>query len=274
MKSHPTGLGALFASLLAHRQLLWRLAGREFGARFRGSVLGLGWAFAVPLLTAAVYTFVFSAVFQARWGQQPEGAGHFDFALVLLAGLAVHAVFAECVGRAPMLVVSHASYVTKVVFPLEILPFVVVLNALANAAIMLLIVLAGTLLLRGELHATALWLPVVFAPFLLFAAALMFAVSAVGVFLRDIGPLMGLLVTASLFLTPIFYPVEAVPAAMRPVMWLNPLTLVVEQARAVLVFGHAPDLLALGLYAAAAALALWAAFWAFQRLRPGFADVL
>ncbi len=274
MKSHPTSLGALFASLLAHRQLLWRLAGREFGARFRGSVLGLGWAFAVPLLTAAVYTFVFSAVFQARWGQQPASAGHFDFALVLLAGLAVHAVFAECVGRAPTLVVGHASYVTKVVFPLEILPFVVLLNALANAAITLAIVLVGTLVLRGELHPTALWLPVVLAPFLLFAAALLFAVSAVGVFLRDIAPLTGLLITASLFLTPIFYPIEAVPAALRPVMWLNPLTLVVEQARAVLVFGHAPDLLALGLYAAAAAAALRAAFWAFQRLRPGFADVL
>ncbi len=274
MKRHPTTLRALFASLLAHRQLVWRLAGREFGARFRGSVLGLGWAVAVPLLTAAVYTFVFSAVFQMRWGQQPAGAGHFDFALVLLAGLAVHAVFADCVGRAPMLVVGNASYVTKVVFPLEVLPFVVLLNALANAAISLAIVVVGTLLLRGELHATALWLPLVFAPYLLFVAALVLAISAVGVFLRDIGPVVALLVTASLFLTPIFYPVEAVPAGMRAVMWLNPLTLIVEQARAVLVFGQAPDLVALGLYAIAAAAALWGAFWAFQRLRPGFADVL
>ncbi len=102
----------------------------------------------------------------------------------------------------------------------------------------------------------------------------MLAISAVGVFLRDIGPVVGLLVTSSLFLTPIFYPVEAVPAAMRPLMWLNPLTLVVEQARAVLVFGQAPDLLSLALYTAGAAAALWGAFWAFQRLRPGFADVL
>jgi lipopolysaccharide transport system permease protein len=274
MHQHPVRPGALLASLLRHRELILRLAAREFGQRFRGSLLGVGWAVLTPLLTAAVFTFVFSAVFPSRWGGPSAPQGPFDFAILFLAGLAVHSIFAECVTRGPALVVGNASYVTKVVFPLEVLPFVAALTALTNATISLGIVLLANLLLNGELHATALFLPLVLAPYLLFVVALCMLLAATGVYLRDLGQVVGLLVTVSLFLTPIFYPVEAVPAALRPVIWLNPLTFVVEQVRAVLVFGRFPDLPGLALYSLAAFGALAVAFWVFQRLRAGFADVL
>lgn len=259
-------------SLAAHHQLIWRLATREVTQRFQGSTLGLAWMVLTPLLSAAVFTFVFSAVFQTRWpGNQ---TGPFDFALLLLTGMAIHGVFAEAVGRAPTLILSQPSYVTKVVFPIEVLPVVAVLSALVNATITILIVIFGQLLLKGVLHWTAIFFPLVLAPFLIFVVALVLFFAACGIFLRDLSQLVTLLVTVSLFLTPIFYPLDAVPGAFRTLMRLNPLTSIVEQSRTVVVFGGLPNFASLAIYMVCALLALAASFWVFQRMRPGFADVL
>jgi len=248
-----------------------RLAGREISQRFQGSMLGLGWAVVMPLMTAAVYTFVFSAIFQSRWG---GSTNHFDFAFMLLIGMAVHSVFAEALGRAPQLVVGNASYVTKVIFPLEILPVVTVLAALMNAFIMLCIVILGQALLKGVLHWTIVFLPVIALPYLIFVTAGVLLCAAVGVFMRDLSQIVTLLVTVTFFLTPIFYPLQAVPERFQIIMRLNPLTSMVEQARTVVVFGGLPDFLSLFLYSLCALTSLAIAFWIFQRMRPGFADVL
>lgn len=259
-------------SIHAHHQLIWRLVVREVTARFQGSMLGVAWMVLTPLLTAAVYTFVFSAVFQTRWGGTQTGP--FDFAILLLVGMSVHGVFAEAVGRAPTLIVSQPSYVTKVVFPIEILPLVAILSSLVNAAITIAIVIVGQLALNGVLNWTAIFFPVVLLPFLIFVFALTMFFSACGVFLRDLSQIVTLLVTVSLFLTPIFYPLNAVPGAFRMLMRLNPLTSIVEQSRTVIVFGGLPDFGSLAIYTCCALLTLAASFWMFQRIRPGFADVL
>ena len=180
MTAPPTSLRSLFASLLAHRDLCWRLAVREVTQRFKGSMLGLVWAVLTPLLTAAVFTLVFTGIFPQRW---PGRSGSpLDFALILLVGMAVHGVLAEALSRAPQIVVGNASYVTKVVFPLEVLPFVTTLAALVNLAITLLIVLLGNLAVNGSLHATALFLPLVLLPYLVFVAAAVTFIAACGVF--------------------------------------------------------------------------------------------
>jgi len=272
MTSPGLSLLSLGRSIIAHHQLVGRLVEREVTARFQGSMLGLAWMVLTPLLTAAVFTFVFSAVFRARWGLQQGSA--FDFAIILLVGLAVHGIFAEAVGRAPALIIAHASYVTKVVFPLEILPVVALLTSLVNAGISLAIVVLGQLALNGVLHWTLIFLPLIMLPYLMFVLALLMFFAACGVFLRDLAQIVTLLITMSLFLTPIFYPLTAVPAAFQTAMRLNPLTLIVEQGRAVVVEGVLPDFLSLGLYFGCATLALAVSFWFFQRLRPGFADVL
>jgi len=259
-------------SVFAHRELIFRLSRREVTQRFQGSTLGVAWMLLTPLLTAAVFTFVFSAVFQTRWGGTQTGP--FDFAILLLVGMAVHGIFAEAVGRAPLLIVGQANYVTKVVFPIEILPVVAVLASLVNAVITVTIVIVGQLLLNGVLHWTAIFWPLVIAPYLIFVAALVLFFAACGVFLRDLSQVVTLLVTSTLFLTPIFYPLDAVPGAFRTLMRLNPLTSIVEQSRTVIVFGGLPDFVSLALYTLCASIALALAFWLFQRLRPGFADVL
>lgn len=272
MHRHPASLGEFARCITHHHDLILRLAAREFSQRFRGSLLGVTWAVLMPLFTAAVYTFVFSTVFKARWGDIYDGP--FDFAIIFLMGMVVHTIFAESVARAPMLVVGNASYVKKVIFPLEILPVVAVLSALVNAGIGIAIVLVGNLLLNGKIFLTVITLPLVIAPYLIFVVALVLFFAAVGVYLRDLSQVVSLLIMVTLFLTPIFFPIEAVPESFRSYIWLNPLTFIVQQARDVAIFGRWPDFIGLSIYAVAALAALAGAFWVFQRLRNGFADVL
>jgi len=272
MRRQPIALWSFLRSVLGNRELIFRLTRREITQRFQGSMLGVAWMVLTPLLTAAVFTFVFSVVFQTRWGGTQTGP--FDFAILLLVGMAVHGIFAEAVGRAPTLILTQSSYVTKVIFPIEILPVVTALASLVNAVITVGIVILGQLLLKGVVHWTVIFWPLVIAPYLIFVMALVLFFAACGVFLRDLSQVVTLLVTSSLFLTPIFYPLDAVPGAFRVLMRLNPLTSIVEQSRTVIVFGGMPDFVSLGLYAICALISLALAFWLFQRLRPGFADVL
>lgn len=273
MQSFSSSPQALAASAWRHRSLLVTLAQRDVLGRYRGSLLGLAWALVTPLLMLLVYTFVFGVVFQARWGAAPVES-RADFALALFAGLLVFNLFAECVLRAPRLVVEHANFVKKVVFPLEILPLVVLLGALFHMAIGLAVWLLAHLALAGPPPWTALLLPLAILPVLLLALGLGWLVSSLGVFLRDMGQVISVLLTALLFLAPVFYPLKAVPENVRDWFYLNPLTPPIEMARDLLLWGVLPSPALWSLSLAAAALAAWAGFAWFQKTRKGFADVL
>ena len=273
MLKHQVSLKHLFSSVAENRNLAFKLAKREFTQRFQGSFLGWSWVIFTPLLTAIVFTFVFSAVFQARWQPGVE-TGTFDFALILLTGVAIHSAFVEMLSRAPNLIIGNPSYVTKVIFPIEILPVVILINALLNMLLALVIVILGKLLLNGDLPVTIAFFPFVLIPYIFFLLALNLFFATIGVFFRDISQLVALVITLSMFLTPIFYPVSAVPPAFQTAMFLNPLTFVVEQAREVLLFGRAPDFWGLAIYLITSLVALAASYWLFQRLRSAFADVV
>lgn len=263
---------ALLRSLVHHRDLLRALAAREILGRYRGSVLGLAWSLLNPLLMLAVYTFVFSVVLQARW---PGGTGtRTEFALVLFTALVAYGIFSECVNRAPGLVLGNPNYVTKVVFPLELLPVVSLLSALFHAGISLGVWLGFHLVVQGLPPATALLLPLALLPLLLMVLGLSWFLASLGVFLRDVSQVVGVLTTVLLFLSPIFYAVESVPAEFAAVMRWNPLTPVIEQVRDVLLWGRGLDWAAWSLQVLASALAAWLGFAWFQKTRRGFADVL
>lgn len=268
----PTSLRSFVASLIAHRDLCWGLTVREVTLRFKGSMLGLVWAVLTPLLTAAVFTLVFTGIFPQRW--PGRGGSALDFALILLVGMAVHGVLAEALSRAPHIVVGNPSYVTKVVFPLEVLPVVATLASMVNLGITLLIVLVGNLLVNGSFHWTAVFLPLVVLPYLIFVVAAVTFIAAVGVFIRDIALVIAPVVTLMMFLSPMFFPLEAVPEAWRFLIRANPITPIMEQARTVLLFGGLPNFGSLALYLALSIASLGFANWVFQRLRRGFADVL
>jgi lipopolysaccharide transport system permease protein len=262
----------MFASLWRNRELIKALAKREVLGRYRGSYLGLLWSFFNPLFMLAVYTFVFSVIFKARWGGGSDSKT--EFALVLFAGLLVFSLFAECINRAPGLILFGTNYVKKVVFPLEILPFVGVLSALFHALISLGVWLIAYTLFFGIPHLTVFYLPLVLLPFCLFLMGMSWALASLGVFLRDVSQFIGLLTTALMFLSPIFYPATAVPEDYRYILYINPLSTVVEQTRDVLFWGKTPDLFILGMYCVVTLGIAWLGFAWFQKTRKGFADVL
>jgi lipopolysaccharide transport system permease protein len=233
---------------------------------------GALWSVVSPLLLLAVYTFMFGVVFESRWGDLPPDKG--TFSMLLYAGMLVHTIFAEVTARAPTLVLSQPGYVKKLVFPLEILPVVAVSNALINAGIGFLLLIAFNLLLGGGLHPTLLLLPLVLLPYAIFVTGLALFLSALGVFIRDLTHAISFVVAISMFVTPIFYPLSAVPAPYRPLMYLNPLTFIVEQTRNLVLFGDFPDWGGLVLYSGLSMLTLWIGLLWFQRSRSGFADVM
>lgn len=266
-------IAASFAAPFRHTSLIWQFVRREILGRYRGSILGLGWSIVTPLLMLMVYTFVFVGIFKARWPGAESGGG-IGFALQLFAGLAVFNFFAEVLGRAPSLIVEQPNLVKKVVFPLEILPFVTIGAALFHLALSLLILLGGTLLIYGRLAPAALALPLVLLPLLPLLLGLCWLFAALGVFLRDIAQIMGMAINLLLFLSPIFYSVSTIPDKARFWIYLNPLTPVIENVRLVLFIGDWPDWSSWLVYLACASVVAIAGAAFFQGTRKGFADVL
>jgi lipopolysaccharide transport system permease protein len=269
----PTSLRALGASLRQHRDLIAQLTRREVIGRYRGSVLGLGWSFFNPLMMLVIYTFVFSVVFKARWGTVEE-EGKVVFAIVLFVGLIVHTLFAEVINRAPGLVLGNPNFVKKVVFPLEVLPVISMGTALFHSFASLLVLLLTIFIIHGFLHWTIIFFPLVLFPLVLVSLGISWMLASLGVYLRDLSQIVNLLTVVLMFLSPIFYPVSALPENYRTLMYLNPLTFIIEESRAVLVFGELPDWGGLVLYSFVGLLVVWIGYSWFQKTRGGFADVM
>ena len=271
--TQPTSLMALVRSLWRHRQLICQMTRREVVGRYKGSVMGLAWSFFNPVFMLAVYTFVFSVAFKARWTTGVEESKS-QFALILFAGLIVHSLFAEVLNRAPNLILSNINYVKKVVFPLEILPAISMGATLFHSLISLGVLLAAFALFNGYLHWTAIFIPLILLPLVFLTLGLAWILASLGVFLRDVGQTIGIVTTVMMFLSPIFYPVTALPEEFRPWIMANPLTFIIEQTREVLIWGHLPNWIGLGIYTLAATAIAWVGYAWFQKTRKGFADVL
>lgn len=271
--AQPTSLAALGKSLWRNRQLIAQMTRREVVGRYKGSVMGLAWSFFNPLLMLAVYTFVFSVIFELRWGIGDDESKS-QFALVLFVGLIVHSLFAEVLNRAPGLILSNVNYVKKVVFPLEILPVIAMGTASFHGLISLGVLLVAFAFFNGLLHWTAVLAPLVLLPLVILTLGLAWILASLGVFLRDVGQTIGTITMVMFFLAPVIYPVTAVPEELRPWLMINPLTFIIEQARDVIIWGRPPNWAGLGLYTLAATVVAWAGYAWFQKTRKGFADVL
>jgi lipopolysaccharide transport system permease protein len=262
----------LMSQLWRHRELIWQFARREVEGRYRGSFLGILWSFVTPLIMLLVYVFVFGLVFRARWNVGGDSLG--DFALAIFAGLIAFQVFSETVGRAPGLVVGNPNYVKKVIFPLEILPVATLLSALFHAAISLAILLGGVLVLRVPLTPWALLAPVCLLPLAGIALGLAWFLASLGVYLRDIGHVVGVGIQILMFMSPVFYPADRVPAAFQPWLTLVPTVPAIEAFRRVLLGGGPPSWASLlGWSVVSFVTAVLGYAW-FRKTRRGFADVL
>jgi len=269
----PTSPLSLLRSLWRNRQLIVQMTKREVVGRYKGSVLGILWSFLNPLIMLTIYTFVFSVVFKSRWGGNTDEPKT-QFAIVLFVGMIVHGLFAEVINRAPVLITANVNFVKKVVFPLDILPSVAIGAALFHSLVSLGILMVAFVLFNGYLNWTAIFIPFVLLPLIILTLGVAWMLASLGVFLRDLGQTTSIITMIMLFFSPIFYPVKALPVALRPWIMANPLTFIIEQAREVLIWGHLPDWVGLGIYSLVALGVAWAGYAWFQKTRKGFADVL
>jgi lipopolysaccharide transport system permease protein len=268
----PASLQSLARSVWHNRQLIFQMARREVVGRYKGSVLGLAWSFFNPVFMLSVYTFVFSEIFKSRWAG--AGESKTQFAVLLFVGMIVQGLFSEVLNRAPSLIVSNVNYVKKVVFPIEILPIVAMGAALFHSLISLSVLLVAFAIFNGYLQWTAVFAPLVLLPLIILIVGFAWMLASLGVFLRDVGQTITIITTVLMFLSPVFYPVSAVPERFRVWIMANPLTFIIEQAREVLIWGHFPDWTGLGIYTLAAVAVAWAGYAWFQKTKKGFADVL
>jgi lipopolysaccharide transport system permease protein len=267
----------LVRNLWEYRELVRQFSIRETVARYKGTHLGLAWTVGQPLLTLAVFTFVFSTVFDVRWGTNLSGEARVDYALNFFAGLVLYSVFSETVGRAPGLILEKPNFVRKVVFPLEILPVAALGASMIYALISVGVLLAAALVLAGRFSPT-LWLfPLTLVPLAAFTLGLSWFLCSMGVFIRDIKNVVAVLLQLLFFATPITFPLETLQTKLGGYAWvvyLNPLTAILEDGRRTLLLGQQPEWFTLGVSTLVGLLVMQAGYAWFRRSRQGFADVL
>ena len=262
----------ILISIILNKRLLFSLIKRDVVGRYRGSAMGLLWAFLNPVLMLAVYSFVFSVVFKARWAGGSDSKT--EFALVLFAGLLVFNLFSECINRAPSLILGNANYVKKVIFPLEILPIVALGSAAFHFLISVVVWLMFYFMFFGIPSLTILQFPLVILPLILITLGFSWLLASLGVYMRDVAQIVGLMTTILMFLSPIFYPITALPEEYRGFMQISPITFVVEQARDTMIWGKGINWEVWWAHTSLSTIVAWLGFAWFQKTRKGFADVL
>lgn len=262
----------LLTVLWQQRHLIWQMTKREVVGRYRGSIMGILWSFFNPVFMLTIYTFVFSVVFKAKWGTGSDSKT--EFAMILFAGLIVFNMFSETVTRSPSLILSNVNYVKKVVFPLEILPVVSILSSCFHTLVSIGVLILFRLIVGSGFSLTTVLFPFIIAPLLLLSLGVSWFLAALGVYLRDVSQTIGLAMTALMFVSPIFFPISALPEKYRIFVYLNPLSFIIEQGRNVLIFSNLPDWGGLLIYYVFGSVSALLGFAWFQKVRTGFADVL
>lgn len=263
----------MLTTLLDQRYLILQLTKREIDAKYKGSVLGLLWTFITPLAMLVIFSFVFGEIFQAKWPGNGD-MSKTEFSVNLFIGLSYFWFFADVLVRAPVLFTSVPNFVKKVVFPLEVLPVVSILACLFQLIIYILITLAASIIVLGKLSLWMLVIPLLIFITLPLLLGITLLLGAAGVFFRDIAAVVSVAVSLLMFLSPVFYPVEAVPANAQWLFALNPLTLIIESMRSITLLDRAPNFYDLGVYFIVGVVVLWAGYSFFNATKRGFADVI
>lgn len=255
-----------------NRMLIKQLVKREISGRFQGTHLGIIWVILDPLLMLAVYTFVFRVIFHRIWLSEDETT--LEFSIILFSGLLVFNLFREAIASAPRLVLKNVNYVKKVVFPLEVLPLVSILSGLYHLVASIIILTVIYVITNGQLHSEIIYIPIILFPYVLMVFGASMFLASIGVYLRDVAQIIGMVVMATLFMSAIFYPLESVPEKYHLWFYLNPVAFTVDQFRGAFVLGHSPKWEWLAFYYPFSILISWLGLFWFQKTRNGFADVL
>lgn len=266
-------LRTAFRQFWLQRQLFFKLWQRDFNDRYRGSYLGILWSLLMPLSSLLVFTLFFGVIFKVRWAGWGD-TSLLDLGLILFVGLALYNFFAECLNRAPSLIIAHRNYVKSVVFPLEMLPAMLVTSAAQGLAASLFVIICLQAIFDDSINWMVFLLPITILPLLLLVFGLSAFLAALGVYIRDVQQLIVPLVQLLMFLSPIFYPLSALPDILQSWMHFNPLAIAIEQTRGILLFALLPEWGAYFISLGSSILsAMFGLYW-FSSTRKGFADVL
>jgi homopolymeric O-antigen transport system permease protein len=258
---------------LNYRSLIEQFLRRDIAGRYKGTTLGPFLSLLVPVLMLMVYTFVFGAIFNSRFGYS-RNEGVYDFALGLFCGLNLFNFLSEVVTRSPNLILQHPNYVKKVVFPVEIFPITAVGAAFFHFLVANIPLLIGFVVIDHRFPLGFIWLLIVSLPLALGALGASWILSALGVFIRDISALLPPVLTVLMFGSAIFYPISAAPASVQPILGLNPLALLVDSARQALFLDRPPGLFGFSMLVLLGVVLAAAGYAFFLKAKPAFADVI
>jgi lipopolysaccharide transport system permease protein len=250
-----------------NRSLIRVMVRRDILGRYKGSFGGSFWTVLNPLLLMLTYFFVFGVVIRDQSLTKSE------FALYFLAGMLPWLAFSEAAGRAPVVILEHRNFVKKLVFAVETLPVNLVVSGLVTELFAVALYCGFLLAIRHRIPPAILWLPLLIVPQILFTAGVSWFLAALGAFVRDLGQIIGFVLTVWFFMTPICYP-EKQLLARAPLLTMNPMYVLVHAYRAILLDNHAPAWGALWKFSVLAILVFVLGHAWFYKLRKSFADMI
>jgi len=260
-------------NLSSRRDLIAKFAWRDVVGRYKGTYLGMIWSILNPLMTLAVYTFVFGVILRARFTTEASG-GYGVYALVLFSGIIVFNVFSGCISKAALLVVGNPNYVKRVVFPLEILPVAALGSSLISAGLGLIVLIPALVIFSSKISSTIYLFPLTIMPLCALTLGLAWFLASIGVYIRDVGQVITVFIQLLFFVSPVIYPLSAVPERFHLLARINPLTTILENARRTLIWGQS---LEWGWWAivttVSVAFMLLGYLW-FMRTKRTFSDVI
>lgn len=263
----------MLRELAGYRELIWQYSQREILLRYKGTYLGWVWSVISPLIVLAVYTFVFGFIMKARFSNVTEG-GRVEYALTLFCGIIVFNIFSGCISRAPQLITSKPNYVKKVVFPLAILPVTTLISNLVHSGIGFLILISSAVLVTGQISSTIYLFPLVLIPLCAFTLGLGWFLSALGVFVRDMGNLINILLQLLFFMSAVIYPITAIPGKFHTIIRSNPMITIIENARRTLIWGESIEWLWWCAVSIFSLIVMQLGFLWFMKSKRSFADLL
>lgn len=257
-------------TLLKNTGLIFNLTKRDVESRYRGTSLGIVWSLLNPVIMLSIYSFIFGFVFKAKWGSATTD----NYTLIMFTGLLIHGFIAECIGKATTIYVYNVSYVKKVLFPLESLCWVSVFGALFQFLMSCIVFAIFCIILQQPVSLMTLLVPVVISPLIVLSYSISLFLSSLGVYVRDMGQIVAVVIALMLFMSPIFYPITAVPEQYRMLIYINPLTFIVESLRDIVLYAKLFSLEGYAIYWGISIVLYFLAMAWFKKLKRGFADVL
>jgi len=248
-----------------YRELLWNLAHREISQRYKQSVLGYAWVIINPLIQMIVVSFVFSTILRIPSLGVP-------YIIFLSVALLPWNLFVSSLSSSAGVLVNNSSLITKIYFPREILVYATIIAKIVDFLYSCIVLVMFLIIYKISIHSSIMWVPLIFLIQMIFTIGLSLIAATFNLFYRDIQYVLNLILMLWMYLTPVMYPVEILPEKYRFVFSLNPMSVIVNAYRQVILGGGPPNLQSLSIALVMSLAIFVVGFYFFKRMEGKFAD--